>query len=560
MTANISAAGVDLDTLFAAHVTSNAANAIGYAVAGVDIQTRFDPLSGPALQNAGARIPAINVKTSATGWSANTDLASIFCGNAGQYSLTTPSGGTKSTTGWTSPKTWVHTITVTFNSAADLTDYFFYGGRIQIAPSQGSGTTADNTLLTMFSNMGTLIIYDQGHYRTGAGGTITNSGTGGANIGTTSVPLFNTTDGSPYTATTYNVSMVANAAAGSATILTITTLLTIVTAGSIADTYTGTYTSGVQQRNYPAESAPVFVSELTSGYDLAWATSTGFPAGVFGSEVSTASDGLGKFVYVGSTSSSTATTTGAISTDNGITWSSMTMPSGQWKRLSYGNGLWVALSGNASASSTYATSTDGVTWTSRTMPASAFWYTLGFGNGYFIAATYGGSTAYRSSDGINWTPYSIGVARNWRDISYGGGTWVLVADNNSACRISTNDGASWSAGGTSTSPHFVSYIDGYFILSNLTSTAFYRSTDGTSWTGYTYPNTATFRGKVCKGTNVYCVRDSGSTTPLVSSNGTNWNLSANNFGTAGGGVVASNSRFVYIVPSDTTPVTKYATG
>jgi hypothetical protein len=259
MTANIQSAGTDLDTLFAAHVTNNAASATGYQVAGTDIQTRYDPLANPAQANLGSRIPATNIKTSATGWSANTDLATIFAGNAGQYSLTTPAGGTGSHAGFTSPITLTHTITITFASAAALTNYFNFGGRIQISASQSAGTSADTALGTMFTNMGTIVIYDAGHFQTdGSGGTVTNTGTGGSNIGTSSVALYNTTDGSPYTSTTYSMSMVANAAAGSATVLTITTTLTVTTAGTIADTYTGTYTSNVQQRNHSTQTVPTF--------------------------------------------------------------------------------------------------------------------------------------------------------------------------------------------------------------------------------------------------------------------------------------------------------------
>lgn len=262
MASNIQSAGVDTDTLFAPHVTNNAANLVNYQVAGVDLQTRYDPLSNPAQQNLGSRIPNTNLLTSSAGWGANTDLAQIFCGNAGQYSLTTPAGGTQARTGWTSPRTWVHTITITFSSASALTSYFFYGGRIQISPSQSSGTLADNTLSAMFSNVGTIIIYDQGNFRTGGGGASPNPGTGGANIGTGPVTIYNTTDGSPYSSSTYTVSMVANSSAGSANVLTITTTLNIVTAGVTPDTYTGTYTSTVQQRNYPAQAVPSFSSTM----------------------------------------------------------------------------------------------------------------------------------------------------------------------------------------------------------------------------------------------------------------------------------------------------------
>lgn len=266
MTANIQYAGVDIDNIYENPRLGAAASNANYQVSGVDISDRFSALSSAseANGNIATRIPPTGILLSS-----GTDLSSIFVGKPTQYSLTTPSGGSQNSGGgWTTPKTWTHTLTVTFSSASALTNYFLYGGRIQIAPSQSSGTVADNTLATMFSNMGTLIIYDQGHYRTGTGGTITNAGTGGSNIGTTPVALFNTTDGSPYTATTYTVSMVANASAGSATVLTITTVLTTVTAGSVADTYTGTYTSTIQQRNYsgsvpPTQSVPTFGGSLT---------------------------------------------------------------------------------------------------------------------------------------------------------------------------------------------------------------------------------------------------------------------------------------------------------
>ena len=259
MTANIQKAGTDLDTLFAAHVTNNAANATGYQVAGVDIQTRYDPLSNPAQANVGARIPATNITTSATGYSANTDLASIFTGNAGQYSLTTPASGTGTHVTFTSPITMTHAITVTFASAAALTNYFYYGGRILLSASQSAGTVADTDLAALLSAIGTIIIYDAGLFQSGGStGTITNATTGGSNVGTGSIALFNATEATLYTANTYAISMNANAAAGSATTLTINIVLTIVTHGTIADSYTGTYTSTVQQRNYSTQTVPTF--------------------------------------------------------------------------------------------------------------------------------------------------------------------------------------------------------------------------------------------------------------------------------------------------------------
>lgn len=260
MASNILDNGTDLDTLFAPHVTNNATYATGYQVIATDIQTKYDVLSAPDNVNAGARIPAIGILTSAPSWSANTDLATIFCGNAGQYSLTTPAGAAGSLAGFTSGVTITYTCTITFANAGALTNFFYYGGRIQLSCTHtGGSTAADTALATMFSAMGTIIIYDAGHYQSGGSSGSTVNGTiGGSNIGTSSTQLFSILDGTPYTTTGCTVYIVANAAIGSCNVLTITTVLTVNTAGSVADTYTGTYSSNIQQRNHPTQAVATF--------------------------------------------------------------------------------------------------------------------------------------------------------------------------------------------------------------------------------------------------------------------------------------------------------------
>lgn len=182
-----------------------------------------------------------------------------FVSAPNNYALTTPAGASGSITGFSSPTTLTHVTTITFASAAVLSDYFFFGGRIQLSPSHTTGTLADNTLSTMFSTVGTIIVEDINHYQVGgSGGTIVNPTVGGSEIGTTPVTLYTATDGSPYSATTYSVSMVANAAAGSATVLTLTTTLGVVTSNGSVDVYTGTYSSNIQQRNNVLLSVPTF--------------------------------------------------------------------------------------------------------------------------------------------------------------------------------------------------------------------------------------------------------------------------------------------------------------
>ena len=268
MTVSICYKGTDLDLIYetpklgVAHANVNYQSQVGSPTG--DIAGRYTDLAAVTTGNGNiaTRIPATGILL-ANG----TDLSSIFAGSPGQYSLTTlttQTGAVVRSVGTTA--TLTHQFTVTFASAAALTNYFNFGGRIQIqAANNGTFTagTADALLQTMLSSMGTLIIYDSGHYRTGAGGTVNNPTVGGSNLGTTSTTFFTLTDGSPYGTSTYVVTAVANAAAASATVLTITAVLTLVQAGSVADSYAGSRVSTIQQRNYsgavtPTQSAPTY--------------------------------------------------------------------------------------------------------------------------------------------------------------------------------------------------------------------------------------------------------------------------------------------------------------
>jgi len=268
MTANISYNGTDLDTIYEPPALGAITTARNFQVSGSDIANRYSAISSWSTGNGNisTRIPPTGILTSS-----GTDLSSIFVGNPGQYSISTlaaPSGSTTRSVGTTVNLT--HQFTVTFASAAALTNYFTYGGRIQIsAANNGSFTagTEDAVLQSTLASMGTLIVYDTGHYRTGAGGTVNNAGIGGADLGTTSTLFYTLTDGSPYSSSSYTVTAVANAAAGSATVLTFTIVLTLVQSGVVADSYSGTRVSTIQQRRYsgvvsPTQAAPTY-SQIT---------------------------------------------------------------------------------------------------------------------------------------------------------------------------------------------------------------------------------------------------------------------------------------------------------
>jgi len=267
-------------------------------------------------------------------------------------------------------------------------------------------------------------------------------------------------------------------------------------------------------KNYSIDMGPV------------WYSGSGLPAGL---QVQAINSGPGNTLIAVGTNTSGLATTLAAKTVDGITWTSVTMPSSsEWKRVAYGNNTWVVLCGNSATANSYATSIDdGSTWTARTMPTSGYWYCLGFGNGRFLATTYGGSNVYWSTDGISWTSASLGTSGNWRSIAYGNGVWLLVSDSTAQVLRSTDNGLTWAAGGNATPAYNVALLGDLFYICHSTTTSYYTSTDGVSWTARAFPNTATFRNRPVYNGNFFGVTDGATDKPLISLNGLSWNLATN---------------------------------
>jgi hypothetical protein len=65
----------------------------------------------------------------------------------------------------------------------------------------------------------------------------------------------------------------------------------------------------------------------------------------------------------------------------GSTWTSQTSAANnQWQSVTYGNGLFVAVS-STGTDNRVMTSPDGINWTSRTSAASISWISVTYGNG-----------------------------------------------------------------------------------------------------------------------------------------------------------------------------------
>ena len=149
--------------------------------------------------------------------------------------------------------------------------------------------------------------------------------------------------------------------------------------------------------------------------------------------------GKGSFVAVASTS----TNVGAYSTNNGATWTSMTLPStGQWTSVAYGRNMFVAV---RTGSTAYAYSVDGITWVAGTLPGSVTNPCVTYGQGVFIITSDDGTTAYTSQAGIVWTTRTLSTGANPKAVVHGNpnsiGQFAMVASGTGTVASQTKAGA-----------------------------------------------------------------------------------------------------------------------
>ena len=86
------------------------------------------------------------------------------------------------------------------------------------------------------------------------------------------------------------------------------------------------------------------------------------------------------------------------------------------------------------------TSADGITWTSRTSAADNNWHSVTYGNGLFVAVS-GSGTGNRvmtSPDGITWTARTSAADNGWYGVTYGDGLFVAVSITGTANRVMTS--------------------------------------------------------------------------------------------------------------------------
>ena len=181
-------------------------------------------------------------------------------------------------------------------------------------------------------------------------------------------------------------------------------------------------------------------------------------------------------------------------------------------------------------------STDGQNWTASTGgPTTKVIYGIGSNNaGYLVGAANGDSASYISTDnGKTWTSGgTLPQSSTWYNVLWCGGTTYWVTDNNTYNAISTNGGVTWSS---TTSLPFTPLYQNYGVATNNTGsiivavptsgTSFGYSTNaGATWT--TVSPTGMVSGFWVVGWtgSFFLAARQNSTQSFLSNDGINWTL------------------------------------
>jgi hypothetical protein len=135
--------------------------------------------------------------------------------------------------------------------------------------------------------------------------------------------------------------------------------------------------------------------------------------------------GKGKFVAI---AVSDSTTTGVAVSSDGVTWTAGTLTGGAID-LAYGNNRWVAIEGGAPGATGVAISFNGTNWISGTIEAGD-WRSVTYGQGLFAAVAQDNTNVALSRDGLVWEYQSIG-SELWSSITFGNvnkpGSFIAVS-------------------------------------------------------------------------------------------------------------------------------------
>ena len=134
----------------------------------------------------------------------------------------------------------------------------------------------------------------------------------------------------------------------------------------------------------------------------------------------------------------------------------MSIPTGRWFDVEFGDGKFVAVSESSNSNNNVAYSSNGISWTIATtptnMPLSSITYAedsnnnlLTSGKLWLAIGTQGTQRVLTSPNGITWTAQTV-PELSWQDSAYGAGRFVIVAfrgNGTDPAFSSSKDGITW---------------------------------------------------------------------------------------------------------------------
>lgn len=225
----------------------------------------------------------------------------------------------------------------------------------------------------------------------------------------------------------------------------------------------------------------------------------------------------------------------AYSTDGGSTWTSATLPFvADWTSVCWGatTGLFVAVASNlAVGTALCATSPTGATWTQQTMPSTKNWTSVASNGTTYVAVcktAAGGTTSgiASSTNGTTWVAATTNTAQIWNAVAYGGGRYVAVCTG-TVSNYDADGAGTWSVGATLTSATYKGLVYNgsnlWMAVSGSSTGSQYKAdpTTGSFTAGGALPN-STSSGVAWDGTNFVVVSTTNSTFTARSTNGAAW--------------------------------------
>jgi len=218
---------------------------------------------------------------------------------------------------------------------------------------------------------------------------------------------------------------------------------------------------------------------------------------------------------------------------DGINWTARAAAEANiWMSVTYGNGLFVAVA--ESGTNRVMTSPDGITWTARVAAEANWWRSVTYGNvggaDLFVAvAVTGTNRVMTSPDGITWTARAAAVANSWTYVTYGNGLFVAVSGDGTNRVMTSPDGVAWTAraAAEANSWQSVTYGNGLFVAVTYTGTNLVMtSPDGVAWTARAAAE-ANIWTSVIYGNGLFvAVSMSGTNRVMISPDGITWTARA----------------------------------